>query len=138
MRMFEWIRQHNGVVLDFSSWESVGDELESDIAQGEEGHEAHTNTKMEDELNDNDMDDEDDEDEDSDSDDEWEMDSDGEDDETIPFFGPEVVAPKKTWTEGKMKDPVLTNVVGLESYAVEDIQPLQQSSRPKRKQLKKL
>ena len=96
MILSEWIRQHDGVVLDFASRESVGNESESDMAQGEESHEAHTDIEMEDELDDNDIDDEEDEDKDGNDYDESKMNNDGGDDDTLPLLEPKVLAPKET------------------------------------------
>ena len=49
---------------------------------------------------------------------------------TRSLLEPEVVAPKETGIKRKGKDPILMNVVGLESFAVENTQPLRRSSRP--------
>jgi hypothetical protein len=66
----------------------------------------------------------------NDNDDELEMDNNDDEDDIISLLEPEVVAPKETWTKRMRKDPVHMNVVGLESFAVENTQPLRRSSRP--------
>jgi hypothetical protein len=72
----------------------------------------------------------DNEDDHNDDDDELKMDNNDDEDDTISLLEPEVVVPKETWTKRMRKDPVHMNVVGLESFAVENTQPLRHSSRP--------
>jgi hypothetical protein len=69
MRLSEWVRQHNGVVFQFSLQESDSYESESDMTQGDEDHEAHNGTEMDDD-DDEDDDDNDNEDNHNDGDDE--------------------------------------------------------------------
>ena len=76
------------------------------------------------------MDVDDDEDDDDDDDEESELDNNDGEDDTISLLEPEVVVPKETRIKRKKKDGVLMNVVGLESFAVENTQPLRRSSRP--------
>ena len=118
MRLTEWVRQHDGVVFQFPAEESDHYESENDMAQREEGHEAHNDTWMDDDGGDDEDDDDDDDDEDND------------DDDTISLLEPEVVTPKETGTKRKRKISIHMNVVGLESFAVENTQPLRRSSRP--------
>ena len=106
------------------------------MALREEGHEAHIDTEMEDELDDNDMDDENDEDKDTDDDDESKMDSDGGNDNILPLLGLEVVVPKEAGTKRKRKNLILTNVAGFKSFAVEDTQTFRRSCRLKKKMKK--
>lgn len=122
MRMWEWVKQCDGVLFQFSLQESNHYEFESEMVQREEGYEVHTDTEMDDN---NDEDDHDD-------DDESEIDNIDDEDDTIFMVEPVFVAPKEIWTKRKTKYPILMNVVGLKSFTVENTQLLRRFSRPPR------
>ena len=82
MRLSQWVRQHDRAIFQFPTQESDRYESDRDMAQGEEGHEAHNDMEMDDEdKEDDDVDDEDDRDD---------------DDDIMYLLEPEVVAPKET------------------------------------------
>ena len=57
MRLSEWVRQHDGIVFQFPTQDFDRYELESNMAQEEEDHEAHNDMKLGDEDDDDDDDD---------------------------------------------------------------------------------